>query len=205
MKKDGLSLVSFVALVVFAGLLVSNIGITYAQKQLFQYVFATNSTKLPSTASNVNITLGNPQFIYTAHDRTTGLKPVINNGTHWIELFFTGHGVLNGMNITDSGKAEMTNGTGGTIFTNGDEKLVSKNGAGTLVFGFQTVGTYGADGKLTDIGQIFEHHREIVSQHPVPLKTTGNLAFLQNVADGVYKEEIDKAGNAVTKIWFWKP
>jgi FtsP/CotA-like multicopper oxidase with cupredoxin domain len=35
MKKDGLSLGSFVALAVFAGLLVSNISITYIQKQAF--------------------------------------------------------------------------------------------------------------------------------------------------------------------------
>lgn len=43
MKKDGLSLVCFVALTAFAGLLMSNIGTTYAQKQVIQYVVATNN------------------------------------------------------------------------------------------------------------------------------------------------------------------
>jgi hypothetical protein len=35
MKKEGLSLGSFVALATFAGLFVSNIGTTYVQKQAF--------------------------------------------------------------------------------------------------------------------------------------------------------------------------
>lgn len=127
------------------------------------------------------------------------------NGTHGIEVSFAGHGVLNGMNITDSGNAVITNGTNGTIFTSGDSKLVSQNGAGTLHFAFQGIGHYGADGKLRDVGNIFQHHAAVVvpGQHPVPFETTGNLAFLGNTA-AIYKDEIDKAGNAVTKVWFWK-
>ena len=48
---------------------------------------------------------------------------------------------------------------------------------------------YVADGKLSDIGttSIF--------------KATGNVAFTGNTV-GIYRDELDKAGNALTKIWF---
>jgi hypothetical protein len=63
--------------------------------------------------------------------------------------------------------------------------------AGTAGHIDQGIGHYGADGKLRDIGATFI------------TKATGNLAFIRNMV-GIYKDEIDKAGNAITKIWFWK-
>jgi hypothetical protein len=108
-----------------------------------------NTTSTSSLYTNlINITLGNLQLSYTGYDNTTSFKPAIVNGTHGIEVSSRGHGILNGINITDNGNAVITNGTGGTIFTVGDGKLVSNNGAGTLVFAFQGTGHYGADGKL---------------------------------------------------------
>lgn len=186
-----------------AGLLASINSTAYSPKQIIQDVFATNITTTPSTSSNIdNITLGNPQVSYTGYDKTTSFKPATVNGTNGVEISFAGHGILNGMNITDKGNAVITNGTGGTIYTAGDGKLVSQNGAGTLVFAFQGTGHYGADGKLRDIGNIFQHHH-LIGKLPVAFKATGNLAFLDNMV-AIYKDEIDKGGNAVTKIWFWK-
>ena len=192
-----------VVVAILAGLLASITSTAYTPKQIIQDVVATNGTTTLSSPPYIgNITLGNPQLSYTEYYRTTSFKPVIVNGTHGIEVSFTGHGILNGMNITDNGNAVITNGTGGTIFTSGDAKLVSNNGAGTLAFAFQGTGHYGTDGKLRDIGSIFQHHHQI-GNLPIAFKATGNLAFLDNMV-GIYKDEIDKAGNAVTKIWFWK-
>jgi hypothetical protein len=202
MRLDRSTLV-IVVVAALAGLLASFASTAYIQKQIIQDVFATNSTTTASPSPNIgNMTLGNPQLSYTGYDKTTSFKPAIVNGTHGIEISFTGHGILNGINITDNGNAVVINGTGGTIFTAGDAKLVSSNGAGTLAFAFQGTGHYGADGKLRDIGNIFQHHH-LIGKLPIAFKATGNLALLDNMV-GIYKDEIDKAGNAVTKIWFWK-
>jgi hypothetical protein len=91
---------------------------------------------------------------------------------------------------------------GGGIYTEGDGKLVSENGAGTVAFAFQGTGHYGADGKLRDTGNIFQHHYP-EGKVPIAFKATGSLAFLGNTV-AIYKNEIDKAGNAVTKICFWQ-
>ena len=192
-----------VVVAALAGLLASITSTAYTPKQIIQDVVATNNTTTPSPSPIIgNLTLGNPQLSYTEYDKTTSFKPATVNGTNGIEVSFTGHGILNDMNITDNGNAVITNGSGGTIFTAGDGKLVSKNGGGTLTFAFQGTGHYGADGKLRDIGNIFQHHH-LIGKLPIEFKATGNLAFLDNMV-AIYKDEIDKAGNAVTKIWFWK-
>ncbi|HET7148840.1 MAG TPA: hypothetical protein VFI73_10120 [Candidatus Nitrosopolaris sp.] len=84
------------------------------------------------------------------------------------------------MNITDSGNAIVTNGSGGTIHTAGDGELVSQNGAGALIFAFQGTGPSGADGKLRDIGNVFQHHH-LISKLSIAVKATGNPAFRDNM------------------------
>jgi len=55
-------------------------------------------------------------------------------------------------------------------------------------YNFQGKGQYGADGKL----------RDIITD--LQTNATGKLAFLGNVVV-IDKNEIDKAGNAITKYW----
>ena len=55
----------------------------------------------------------------------------------------------------------------------------------------RAIGYYGADGKLRDTGIILN------------TKATGNLSFLGNMV-GIYKDEIEKTGIVITKVWFWK-
>jgi hypothetical protein len=199
------STLMIVVVAALAGLLASIASTAYATTQVIQSVAATNSRTSPSSPPNIDkIILGNPQLNYTEYDKTS-FKPAKVNGTHGIEISYIGHGILNGMNITSNGSALMINGSGGTIFTVGDGKLVSNNGAGTLIFAIQGTGHYGADGKLRDIGEIFQRHNKPsqIGQLPIAFKATGNLAFLDNTV-AIYKDEIDKAGNAVTEIWFWK-
>jgi hypothetical protein len=68
---------------------------------------------------------------------------------------------------------EVVSGTGGT--------------AGTASHIDQGIGHYSADGNLRDTGTT------------IITKATRNLAFIRNMV-GIYKDEIDKAGNAITKI-----
>lgn len=196
MQTDTSKLVSIIiiTLAALASLLVSITSTAYAQKQMI----ATGTTTSPISPQAANITLGNPNFNYTGYDKTTSFRPAIVNGTHEIQVTFAGHGILNGISVTDNGSAVITNGTNGKIFTAGNGTMVSNNGAGTLSFVFQGTGHYGADGKLRDTGNVWKHNQ------PGPgVGATGNLAFLNNTAT-IYKDEIDKAGNAITKIWFWK-
>jgi len=82
---------------------------------------------------------------------------------------------MNGINITDNGNAFLTNSSGGAIYTTG-------RGTSFHGFTFQAIGYYVTDGKLRDIGTIF------------------NIKGLV----GIYKDEIEKNGNAITKVWLWK-
>lgn len=61
--------------------------------------------------------------------------------------------------------------------------------AGTA-FTFRVIGHYGSDGKLRDTGI------GILNS-----KVTGNLAFVGNTVV-IFKDEIDNARIAITKIWF---
>jgi hypothetical protein len=193
MQIDTSKLVSIITLTL-ASLLVSITSTAYAQKQMTATGTATSSISPQAD----NVTLGNPNFTYTGYDKTTSFKSAVVKGIHEIQVSFKGHGVLNGISTTDNGSAVITNGTNGKIFTAGNGTIVSKNGTGTLSFVFQGTGHYGADGKLRDTGNIWKHLQ------PGPgAGGTGNLAFLNNTAT-IYKDEIDKAGNAITKIWFWK-
>lgn len=178
--------------------LVTSINVAnYVPNQIAQKVFGTNGTTNTTTASlsSTNgsiITLGNPQLNYTEFDKVTSFKPAIVNGTHGIQISFTGYGILNGIKITDSGKAFVTN-MSGVLHTIASGVLVSGNGstAGTVDHIDRAIGHYGADGKLRDTGTILN------------TKATGNLAFLGNMV-GMYKDESDKAGNVMTETWFWK-
>lgn len=198
MQIDTYKLASIITLAALVSLLVSIPSITYAQKMIQHIMIATGTTTSSISPQADNVTLGNPDFNYTGYDKTTSFKPTIVNGTHEIQITFTGHGIVNGINTTDNGSAVIRNGTNGKIFTLGKGMLVSNIGAGTVTFEFQGSGHYGADGKLRDTGEIWTPHQ------PGPgVKGTGNLAFLSDT-NNIYKDVIDKAGNTVTKIWFWK-
>jgi hypothetical protein len=178
--------------------LVASISVTnYGPIQIIQKAIATNGTTNTTTTSSsstngTNLTLGNPQLNYTEYDKTTSFKPAIVNGTHGIEVSFTGHGILNGIKISDTGKAFVKN-MSGVLHTVARGVLVSGTGstAGTVDHIDQAIGHYGAGGKLRDTGIILNTN------------ATGNLAFLGNMV-GIYKDESDKAGNVITKTWFWK-
>ena len=105
-----------------------------------------------------------------------------------------GQEIPNGINVTYNSKASITNGNGGVIYSTGCGEFASSisNTTGIAAFTFQGIGHYTVDGKLRDTGIVIFNN-----------KVSGNLSFAGNTY-GVYKDEIDKAGNAITKIWSWK-
>jgi len=192
------SVTNVLAAFLFLFLVASISGTNYKPDQIIQNAIATNGTTNTTTTTSLsstdgsNITLGNPQLNYTEYDKTASFKPAIVNGTHGIEATFTDYGILDGIKITDNGKAFVTN-MSGALHTVARGVLVSGNGstAGTADHVDQGIGHYGADGKLRDTGIILNN------------KATGNLAFLGNMV-GMYKDKSEKAGNMITETWFWK-
>jgi hypothetical protein len=90
---------------------------------------------------------------------------------------------------SDDGKGFITNRSDGIIYSKGEGVWTARDGAnGMATYSFQGIGQYGADGKL----------RDIITD--LQTKATGNLGFLGNVVV-IDKNEVDKAGNAITKYW----
>jgi hypothetical protein len=96
---------------------------------------------------------------------------------------------LTGVNVTDNGKGFITNKSDGAIYSQGGGVWMARNGSnGMATYSFQGTGHYGTGGKL----------RNIITD--LQTKATGKLAFLSNVVV-IDRNEIYKAGNAITKYW----
>ena len=170
-----------------------------SQQQQEHEVFA-QTPAASSTTNNTNITLGNPQIVYTEYGKTTNMIPFVVNETHGFRLSFIGNGTIQGINVKDNGRAISVSRADSSILSRGVGILTavansssgssssSSSTRGIAAFTFLGTGHYGTDGKLRDFGPIYF------------LNATGNLAFLKDTA-GVYKDQIDKAGNAITKLW----
>ena len=167
-----------------------------------QSVATTNNTSviIITNSTTANLTLGNPQIVYTEYGKTTNMIPFVVNGTHGFRLSFAGSGTVQNINVTDDGKAISIPRADGSIFSRGvgvltaNSSSITANGSSSkaiAAFGFLGTGHYGSDGKLRDFGLVYF------------LNANGNLGFLKGIA-GVYKDQIDKIGNAVTRLWLWK-
>src|ERR687888_2127186 len=68
-----------------------------------QIAKAQNSTAPVTTnqQTNSSITLGNP--IFTEHDKATPPRPVVINGTHGLQVSYSGSGIVKGVNFSDNG------------------------------------------------------------------------------------------------------
>ncbi len=157
--------------------------------QILQSTVSNATSARTGSATSSNITIASPQLIGTEYDKTISLKSASINGTHGFMIVFVGNGILNGVNVTDSGKGFIVNGPYGTVYSRGEGIWMARNGnVGTASYKFQGIGQYGPDGKL----------RDIISD--LQTNATGKLAFLGNVLV-IDKNDVDKAGNAITKYW----
>jgi hypothetical protein len=146
--------------------------------------FSSTAYSQAQSANSNNVKLGTPQFSEATNDKVTSMKPAVINGTHGTLLSFTGHGILGGVNATDTGTAFVTNGTGGDQYQTGHGKYTTASG-GVAPFTFIGVIHPGLS-----IGTQFNS------------KATGNLSFLGNAA-GIFKVDV-KAGKISGMVWFWK-
>jgi hypothetical protein len=157
-----------------------------------QIAVAQNGTAASTIAvlqTNSSITLGNP--VFTEHDRDTPPKPVVINGTHGLEVSYSGSGVVKGVNFSDNGTVFIMPRNDGFADLSGHAIITTTDGEkGT--YNFYSIGHQDANGSTKDNGAAFFH-----------TNSNGKLSIVNGLVV-IFKDQIDKTGNGSTIGWEWK-
>jgi hypothetical protein len=146
-----------------------------------------------STPSTINVTIGD--LIAQGSAVSTGLR-VLDVGTGdkgpKLEVSYIGNATIRGgINATDMGTSWSITNPDGTRYSEGQGILTSTATGEMATYTFQAIGQYGSDGKLTNHGSVFFNSNT---------SSSGQLSFLNKMV-GVFADEIDAAGNSITRIW----
>jgi hypothetical protein len=145
-----------------------------------------------SSTPTINVTIGD--LILESSDISAGIRVLEIGGDTGpkVEVSYVGNATIRGViNATNMGTVWSVTTPDGTIYGEGKGILTSKATGEMATYTFQSVGQYGSDGKLRNHGSIFFNTNT---------SSSGQLSFLNNMV-GVYADEIDSAGNAITKVW----
>jgi hypothetical protein len=168
-----------------------------AQSQDIITVIAAN-TNSSIPASSINVTIGN--LILESFDVPLGIRvPDAKMGEDItepkIESSYIGNSTLRGgINATNVFTVNSVTKPDGTIHSEGQGILTSTTTGETARYTFKAIGQFGSDGKLSNHGPVFFYTNS---------PSSGQFFFLKNMM-GVFADEIDIAGNDVTKVWEWK-
>jgi hypothetical protein len=146
-----------------------------------------------STPSTINVTIGD--LIAQGSAVSTGLR-VLDLGTGdkgpKLEVSYLGNATIRGgINATDMGTSWSITNPDGTRYSEGQGILTSTASGEMATYTFQAIGQYGSDGKLRNHGSVFFNSNT---------SSSGQLSFLNKMV-GVFADEIDAAGNSMTRIW----
>ena len=144
-----------------------------------------------SSTPTINVTIGD--LILESSDISAGIRVLEVGGDRgpMIEVSYVGNATIRGgINATNMGTVWSITNPDGIIYGEGKGILTSTTGE-MATYTFQSVGQYGSDGKLRNHGSIFFNTNT---------SSSGQLSFLNNMV-GVYADEIDSTGNAITKVW----
>jgi hypothetical protein len=109
-----------------------------------------------------------------------------------MEISFLGNATIKGrINVTDMGALWSIMIHDGTAYSEGKGILTSKATGEIATYTFQTIGGYDPDGKLRNHGSTFFNSNTSSSEQ---------LSFLNGMV-GIFADEIDAKGNAMTKVW----
>jgi hypothetical protein len=152
-----------------------------------------NTTLATSAPSTINVTIG--ELIVEGPAVSTGLR-VLDVGTEdkgpKLEVSFIGNATIRGdINATDMGTLWSITNPDGTSYSEGKGILTSTATGEMATYTFQAIGQYGPDGKLRDHGSVFFNSNS---------SSSGQLSFLNKMV-GVFADEIDAAGNSMTRVW----
>ena len=141
-----------------------------------------------STLSPENVTASLGDLILTTFTSSAGLripdphKPVM-------EVSWVGGGSFRGnTNVSDFGTVLVEFGTDGITRSHGQGIIMDQKGE-VATYTLQAIGTMGKDGYLRNHGTVFFN-----------ASSGGEFASLSKTV-GVFADQIDQKGNAVTKIW----
>ncbi|MGN6560927.1 MAG: hypothetical protein ACTHJ2_10450 [Candidatus Nitrosocosmicus sp.] len=169
--------------------------ITQYPQALAQNYNTSASVSPPNTStmdkqSNSSITLGNP--IFTEYDKTTTPpKPSVVNGTDGLQVSYIGSGVVKGVNFTANGSVFIVPRSDGFADLRGHAVMSTANGEkGT--YNFYSLGRQDANGSAKDKGVLF-----------FQTTSNGKLGIINGLVV-IFKDQMDKAGNGITKGWEWK-
>lgn len=166
----------------------------------------TNGSVSPSTTLatsqqiNSSITSGNPIFV--EHDKATHMKVVDINGTHGLEVTYSGRGVVKGIDFSANGTVVILPRSDGGADLSGHADITTPSGENGT-YNFQSIGHIGfadgltrgdighilASGPISDNGTAFFH-----------TNSSGKLSTINNLVV-VFKEKIDIFGNSTIVGW----
>lgn len=150
-----------------------------------------NNSQMSTMAQNASsiVTLGNP--VFTERIKPISSNPVVVNGTHGFQTSYSGSGVVKGIDFTGIGTALILPRSNGALDLNGHETITASNGE-KATYTFYAIGHTGANGTISDNGALIFH-----------TKSAANLSNVNNLVV-IFKNQVDKAGNASTIGWEWK-
>ena len=141
-----------------------------------------------STLSPKNVTASLGDLILTTFSSSTDLR-IPEAGKPLMEVSWTGGGSFRGTtNVSDFGTVWVEFGTDGVSRSHGQGIIMNEKGE-VVTYTIQAIGTMGKDGYFRNHGTVFFN-----------ASTDGDFASLSKTV-GVFADQINQKGNAVTKIW----
>ena len=141
-----------------------------------------------STLSPKNVTASLGDLILTTFGSSAGLR-IPEPGKPLMEVSWVGGGSFRGTtNVSDFGTVWVEFGTDGVSRSHGQGMIMNEKGE-VATYTVQAIGTMGKDGYLRNHGTVFFN-----------ASSGGDFASLSKTV-GVFADQINQKGNAVTKIW----
>ena len=189
-KLSGSKITLFIATLV-VGLVTSNF-VPYQQSLAQAQNNSTNSMSMSmmpdSTLSPENVTASIGDLVLTTFGSSAGLR-IPEPGKPLMEVSWVGGGNFRGTtNVSDFGTVWVEFGTDGVSRSHGQGMIMNEKGE-VATYTVQVIGTMGKDGYLRNHGTVFFN-----------ASSDGEFASLSKTV-GVFADQINQKGNAVTKIW----
>jgi hypothetical protein len=187
---SGSKITLFIATLV-VGVITSNF-VPYQQSLAQAQDKSTNSMSMSmmpdSTLSPENVTASIGDLILTTFGSSAGLR-IPEPGKPLMEVSWVGGGSFRGTtNVSDFGTVWVEFGTDGVSRSHGQGMIMNEKGE-VATYTVQAIGTMGKDGYLRNHGTVFFN-----------ASSGGDFALLSKTV-GVFADQINQKGNAVTKIW----
>jgi hypothetical protein len=190
LTNSGSKITLFIATLV-VGVITSNF-VPYQQSLAQAQDNSTNSMSMSmmpdSTLSPENVTASIGDLILTTFGTSAGLR-IPEPGKPLMEVSWVGGGSFRGtINVSDFGTVWVEFGTDGVSRSHGQGMIMNEKGE-VATYTVQAIGTMGKDGYLRNHGTVFFN-----------ASSGGDFALLSKTV-GVFADQINQKGNAVTKIW----